>query len=153
MIHEVKHKTLILEGVNCSGKDTIKRLINIRTNFKYSIINRYLGSQFVYGTLYNRDVDYYRDFFFIEKCLKDFCYLIYLDASYDEIVKRINNRKRESEEASLSDFFKIKNLYEKYLFITPLTKIVVNTTDLTPDQVVSNILEEIERKENNERKS
>ncbi len=53
-------KTVVLEGVDCSGKTTLFRDIHRATGFKWNIHDRSTLSMLCYAIMYNRDVDHWR---------------------------------------------------------------------------------------------
>lgn len=56
-------KTVVLEGVDCSGKTTAFRSIHKLTGFKWNIHDRSALSMLCYAVMYNRDVDHWRALF------------------------------------------------------------------------------------------
>ena len=53
-------KTVVLEGVDCSGKTTAFSKIHKLTGFKWNIHDRSTLSMLCYALMYNRDVDHWR---------------------------------------------------------------------------------------------
>ncbi len=53
-------KTVVLEGVDCSGKTTAFRNIHKLTGFKWNIHDRSTLSMLCYAVMYNRDVTHWR---------------------------------------------------------------------------------------------
>ena len=53
-------KTVVLEGVDCSGKTTAFRNIHKLTGFKWNIHDRSTLSMLCYAVMYNRDVAHWR---------------------------------------------------------------------------------------------
>lgn len=54
-------KTVVLEGVDCSGKTTAFSKIHKMTGFKWNIHDRSTLSMLCYALMYNRDVDHWRE--------------------------------------------------------------------------------------------
>jgi hypothetical protein len=53
-------KTVVLEGVDCSGKTTLFRSLHRATGFKWNIHDRSALSMLCYAVMYGRDVDHWR---------------------------------------------------------------------------------------------
>lgn len=53
-------KTVVLEGVDCSGKTTAFRQIHKLTGFKWNIHDRSTLSMLCYAVMYNRDIEHWR---------------------------------------------------------------------------------------------
>lgn len=54
----MKYDTIVLEGIDKTGKDTILRYICELSNYKYLVQSRGILSQIAYSKLYNRDYKY-----------------------------------------------------------------------------------------------
>ena len=59
-------KTVVLEGVDCSGKTTMFRSLHRATGFKWNIHDRSALSMLCYAIMYDRDVDHWRQLFMKE---------------------------------------------------------------------------------------
>ena len=82
-------KIIIIEGIDRTGKESVRREITKQTNGKTLVIIRAFISQIAYSRIYNRNID---EQYFFDKA-KQFDNLgvttVYLEASKDEIAKRI----------------------------------------------------------------
>lgn len=54
----MKYDTIVLEGIDKTGKDTILRYICELSNYKYLVQSRGILSQIAYSQLYTRDYEY-----------------------------------------------------------------------------------------------
>ena len=54
----MKYDTIVLEGIDKTGKDTILRYICELSNYKYLVQSREILSQIAYSQLYTRDYEY-----------------------------------------------------------------------------------------------
>jgi len=138
----MKPEIIILTGTDCTGKTTIKKEIEKQSNYRYVVIDRFTDS-IVYDELYNRP-DRSEMFFKLEEDLMKIATvkLIYLDCQGSMQLKRLKD-KNESEDI-ISTILKAKQLFEKYLNKTSLSKLIVNTTLITSAKAATRILEAIE---------
>ena len=141
-------KIIVLCGADGTGKSTVKKMLEKRTNYEYIIFDRMCDS-FVFKKLFNRELPTDIDILNFERQLDLIAdvSLIYLTASTDILLKRIADRG-EKVDANYRDFLdKSKKLFEEdYLEKTPLDNLTIDTTNMSLDEVVSEIYEFIEIK-------
>ena len=116
-------KIIILEGLDGSGKTTLKRHIDEATNYEYIFIDRLTGSTLTYDMATGRKdrKDILLD---IENRLsKDFL-LVYCYAPIDVLMDRIEYKKDRLTRKMAVEQLK---LFDKYLEMTPIKNIKVNT--------------------------
>lgn len=142
-------KVIILEGVDKVGKTTIMKTLHEITDHRYVIVDRFTGSNLVYGIFRKRKMKV-EDYFNIEKELAKTKTIlpVYLIASKKEIVKRI--RRHQEEDIMFKDIDPLMLLYKKYLLKTPFDYFCLDTTYKTPSQCALMIYDEILRREKDE---
>jgi thymidylate kinase len=130
-------KTIILEGIDCVGKSTIKELLNKTTNYKHCVIDRLYGSCFAYSLLHRRGNSI--EFLETERQLdsKSF-YLVYLYCDKKTIMKRQSSK--DDNDIKEDDVDKLLKYYHLYLANTRLKTLKLNTDKLSPKQVVEKII-------------
>jgi len=140
--YKIQIDQLIIEGCDCVGKDALIDEFNIMTDHSIPIINRLWASMWVYGKFKKRNLFYDKILMFD----KIFAYnlntvLVYVTADNKTIEERII-KKKETDIIN-ADIKPIKTLYEKYLKVTKLPKIIINTTNKTPKQCAKELIEKI----------
>ncbi|MCM8804224.1 MAG: hypothetical protein NC833_03100 [Candidatus Omnitrophica bacterium] len=141
-------KIIILEGIDKVGKSTIKEKIHKMTNYKYIIVDRFIGSNYVYSKFKNRENDdELKKYLELEKKIQsiDNFYFIYLYTDKKDIIKRIKQTKEI--DIKIKDIDKLINIYEEYLLQTSLDYYRINTSLWTPQKCAEIILKHIERNE------
>lgn len=116
---------LIFDSIDKCGKDSLIQEFHKATNFKFSAINRWSGTSFSYGKLYNRKLEY-RDYILQDINLMNDGLLVYLYASKDVLKKRF--KEHNEKDINLNkDYDKLKRYYERYLSMTPLKAVKIDT--------------------------
>jgi len=90
-----KYNMLVYEGVDCSGKTTLKEYYEKSHNYRCLSIDRWYGTAIAYNRFFQRDNDDLVDSFYIDieslsKCLNLF--FIYVRTDIDVVWSRIQNR-------------------------------------------------------------
>jgi|TARA_Y100000310_G_scaffold273645_1_gene289202 hypothetical protein len=141
----IKECCIILDGVDKTGKDSIKDEIIRQTDGKALVISRSFLSQIVYSRIYNRKIN---EKFFIEKMKelyedKDY-YFFYLEAEKSVLEKRFI--KHNEKDLLINDIQKhidtfedvILQLEEHNMFIKK-----INSTNYSVEESVKEILKKI----------
>jgi dephospho-CoA kinase len=118
-------KIIILTGTDGTGKSTLKKLIEKKSNYEYIVIDRFSDS-IVYDKIYNRP-DREKEFLELEAKLNSVVdiYLVYVDCITNLQFKRLAE-KSESEE-TVRNIKKAKLLFSEYLTKTPFKYIIIET--------------------------
>ena len=132
-------KVVILEGLDGSGKSTIKRIIDNETNYKNTFIDRFTGSTWVYDKYTGRKNMSDETFKFEKKLANDFL-LVYCEAPIDIIMERVDEKGDKLTIEMAKSQIKI---YNDYLIKTPFKHIRVDTTN-TIQETVKQIVKFIE---------
>ena len=108
-------KTVVLEGVDCSGKTTAFRHIHKLTGFKWNIHDRSALSMLCYAVMYDRDVEHWRSL--LQDEINDLNNaIVILMPSIDVIKSRLYTRGDEFQDQET-----IVNLYD--IFEKEVTKL------------------------------
>ena len=81
----LKHGIIHLDGVDKTGKDSVRREIIKLSNGKILVVVRSYISQIVYSRIYNRNIN---EKYFVNKMKKDNSFFVYLITDINEIKKR-----------------------------------------------------------------
>lgn len=146
-MEKAKKKIIILDGPDKVGKSTLKKKLAIATGFKPFIIDRGLGSHYVYSKFYGRD-EVKDDFLNLENYI--FCqpndievYLVIVTCNEFVFYSRnIVDSKDLIDEAN-KNFVECDRLFrEEYFDRTALkNKMILDTSGMTVDESVDKILE------------
>ena len=125
----MREKIIHLDGVDKTGKDTIKDNLIKLSNGRYMIIVRSYISQIVYSNIYKRDININ---FFINKMIQAYNngeYFFFLDASTETIIKRFiyHNEK----DLIIDDINKHKKYFYDVIDILKEKNIIINIIDTT----------------------
>ena len=130
----MKEHIVILDGVDKTGKDTIKEWIVKQSNGKILVIVRSFISQIVYSRIYKRNIN---ESFFIEKMRNlyhDGNYtFFYLTARKDELIKRF--KKNNEQDLGIKHIDKHFKAFNDVLNKIDDSGVYINhidTTDKTP---------------------
>lgn len=134
--------TVIFEGVDKTGKSTLKEAFNERTNFKNFVIDRGPISNIVYNKLFNRletDNDYFYEMLEIfkqTKCMIVFC------ISDENIIKNrlIEHKEVFPENINIKD---TEKCFFSVIHNSDMNYVIVDTSKLTIDECVDNIINSI----------
>ena len=141
---------IIWEGLDRSGKTTTRKLVEKQRNGKDIVIDRFIGSNIVYGKLYKRySKEELQKLYNDEQCFRSFfdSVLIYLYAPVNVIIKRIEKDKHEKiDKIKLKKTSKEFNEYYKKCSFE--NKIKINTDKNTQKEVVNKILNYLKTIEN-----
>lgn len=136
-------RIICLDGVDKTGKDTIRRELVKSSNGNYLIIVRSFISQIVYSRIYNRNID--EDWFFakmkeFQECGMEF---IVLTATEEELKKRfeINNELDLDKKDILYHDSVFKGVINKAMYVYNINIKFIDTTNKTINQTVIEIEE------------
>lgn len=117
---------IIFEGVDKSGKTTLKDLFNKKTNFSYVVLDRLTASSKIYNNFFNRDrLEYYNQF--EKRVLESFNVLVVLcECETKTIIERLKNANELLPE-KLKDIDKVKAEFRKEVDNSFSNYIVIDT--------------------------
>ena len=133
-------KAIILEGVDGSGKSTLKVALDKATNFKHVFIDRLVGSTLVYDITTGRR-SRVKELLEYEKHLTDSFLLVYCYCDEDDNISRLIKKGEEMATKMLRTH---RQLFDEYLEMTTLRHIVINTSKPIKD-CVKKVLEFVEK--------
>ena len=135
--------TIVLDGIDRTGKDTLHRYLEILGNYKYEINVRGILTQLAYNEKFNRDYNY---------TLNDYKneVIVFLYGDVEDLAVRfkatkeqkLNNKKSLTEgiQDDLELFSKHVNYLEEHGFIV----LKYNTTYNTPYMIAKDIINRLE---------
>lgn len=135
---------IIFEGVDKTGKTTLLNEFNKITHHGYVALDRLITSSKVYNEIYGRGrFDYYNDF---EITLRNSFNVLYVYCVSDN--KDINERLSKANESmpkELSDFVKVNELFERYLYdeCGPCSILMLNTSNISIEECIKKILNSV----------
>lgn len=118
---------IIFEGVDKSGKTTLKDLFNKKTNFSYVVLDRLTTSSKIYNNFFERDrLEYYEQF---ERSVKrSFNVLVVLcECETETIIERLKNANEFLPE-KLKDIDKVKAAFREEVDNSFANYIVIDTS-------------------------
>ena len=134
---------IVFEGVDKSGKTTLKDKFNKMTNFSYVVLDRLTTSSKIYNNFFQRDRNEYYESF--ERSVSEsFNVLIVLcECDTDIIIKRLKNANETLPE-QLKDVNKVKEAFSKEVKKSFKNYIVINTMkdiDKCVDEIIKKVNE------------
>lgn len=138
----MKEKIIIFEGVDKTGKTTLKDYFNKKTNFSYWVLDRTVISSLVYEDLFNRhNKSYYQSI--LMKLITTFdIVIIYCIANENVIKERLIN-VNETLPQELTNIKYINTLFLKYLNYYKINYITIDTTHSTINDCFNKIMEKL----------
>lgn len=142
----MKERIIFLDGMDKTGKTSIKRELVKYSDGKYLVVDRSFTSQIAYSIINDRKID---GDFFIRKSKEIFdlgdCSFVYVTTNNDEISKRIIYCNEE--DITQNDVEKHKIVFENVVktlnLIIPIH--TIDTTNKTAEESAKAISEEIEK--------
>lgn len=130
---------IIFEGVDKSGKTTIKDRFNKKTNFGYVVLDRLTTSSKIYNEFFGRDrLGYYNE---VENSvIKAFNVLVVLCECDTEIISRRLSNANEELPEQLKDIDKVKKAFREEVYKSFINYVVIDTTSRDVDECVENII-------------
>jgi len=138
----MKEHIVILDGVDKTGKDTIKDCLVKQSDGKILVVVRSFISQIVYSRLYKRNIN---ESFFIKK-MRDLYYdsnytFFYLTASKNELIKRFEKHNEQDLDIKYIDkHIKTFNDILNEMKNSGMHIKYIDTTDKTPDDTAKDII-------------
>lgn len=144
---EDKPILIVFEGVDKSGKTTLKDAFNKKTNFSYVVLDRLTTSSKIYNNFFNRDrLEYYDRF--ERRILDSFNVLVVLcECDTDLIVNRLANANEVLPE-QLKDIDKVKMAFRKEIDDSFVNFILIDTSKGSIDECVNVIITRVSEMEN-----
>lgn len=132
-MNKLKYDTIILEGIDKTGKDTLIKYLASLGEYKYAIYQRGVISNNVYNNIYNRPMYEYN--------INKHALYVLLEADYDDLKVRfkINNEPKIDIPLHLQKFSEI--FYE---MTEGCPRVTYNTSKMTPLDIAKDIIETIE---------
>lgn len=139
MMSKNKPILIIFEGVDKSGKTTIKDRFNKKTNFGYVVLDRLTTSSKIYNEFFGRDrLGYYNE---VENSvIKAFNVLVVLCECDTEIISRRLSNANEELPEQLKDIDKVKKAFREEVDKSFINYVVIDTTSRDVDECVENII-------------
>lgn len=141
---------IIFEGLDGSGKTSTLNIIKKKRKQKDNILDRFIGSMIVYGTIFKRynKRDIEKQYFDDKKFQSNFNpILIYLHAPVRILIKRM--KKNKHEEIDKNILKKSSKEFNKYFDRCCYEyKIKINTNKYKQQEVVKKIINFLENVEN-----
>lgn len=136
-MNKLKYDTIILEGIDKTGKDTLIKYLASLGEYKYAIYQRGVISNNVYNNIYNRPMYEYN--------INKHALYVLLEADYDDLKIRfkINNEPNIDIPLHLEKFSEI--FYE---MTEGCPRVTYNTSKMTPIDIAKDIIETIENLNN-----
>ena len=135
-----KPQLIILEGVDKVGKTTVYQRLRKITEYEPLVIDRFHASNFAYDIFWGRS-HHIKNYFEKDKQLDRIydVYYIYLVCAPDVLFKRLK-KEENLKSKPIIGINKIDKLFKMYFDITPLKKMVIDTSYPEPGVVVNHIL-------------
>ena len=135
-------KLVIFEGMDGTGKTTLRKKFEHKSKYKHTVIDRFTGSAIVYDEIYGRKSNKNSHLIFETK-LKEIIdvYLVYLFCDRDILRKRL---KKKKDIISKEDLDKADTLYDEYLDDTSFKLIGIDTGRDTISKSVDKIVKFVE---------
>ena len=130
-MNKLKYHTIVLEGIDKCGKDTLVKYLNVLGNYKYIINSRGIISMIAYSKLYNRDYQY-------DVEPSNDVYIL-LEVKYEDWIVRCKSTNETqldySQNVAAFEYAieKIQSISDNYVF-------VYDTSTLTPYEIAKLIL-------------
>ena len=144
--NEDKPILVIFEGVDKSGKTTLKDEFNKRTNFKYVVLDRLTTSSKIYNEFFERDrLEYYENFEDVVR--ESFNVLVVLcECDTSLIVERLA-KANEKLPRQLENIDEVKKRFEEVLERSYENYTVIDTSKTSIKECVESIIAIVNRME------
>lgn len=145
---EDKPILIIFEGVDKSGKTTLKDKFNKKTNFDYVVLDRLTTSSKIYNNFFNRDrLEYYNRF--ERSILESFNVLVVLCECDTNLILDRLVKANEILPEQLKDIDKVKKAFKKEVIKSFSNYIIIDTSSRSTEECVEIIIRKINEMENN----
>lgn len=130
---------IIFEGVDKTGKTTIRDRFNKKTNFGYVALDRLTTSSKIYNEFFERDrLDYYKTI--EDAMIKAFNVLVVLcECDTEIILERLRNANEELPE-QLRNIDEVKKAFRREVERSFINYVVIDTTNKEIDECVDSII-------------
>lgn len=130
---------IIFEGVDKTGKTTIRDRFNKKTNFGYVVLDRLTTSSKIYNEFFGRDrLDYYKTI--EDAMIKAFNVLVVLcECDTEIILERLRNANEELPE-QLRNVDEVKKAFREEVERSFINYVVIDTTNKEIDECVDSII-------------
>lgn len=130
---------IIFEGVDKTGKTTIRDRFNKKTNFGYVVLDRLTTSSKIYNEFFGRDrLGYYKTI--EDAMIKAFNVLVVLcECDTEIILERLRNANEELPE-QLRNVDKVKKAFREEVERSFINYVVIDTTNKEIDECVDSII-------------
>ena len=130
---------IIFEGVDKTGKTTIRDRFNKKTNFGYVVLDRLTTSSKIYNEFFGRDrLGYYKAI--EDAMIKAFNVLVVLcECDTEIILERLRNANEELPE-QLRNIDEVKKAFREEVERSFINYVVIDTTNKEIDECVDSII-------------
>ena len=130
---------IIFEGVDKTGKTTIRDRFNKKTNFGYVVLDRLTTSSKIYNEFFGRDrLGYYKTI--EDAMIKAFNVLVVLcECDTEIILERLRNANEELPE-QLRNVDEVKKAFRREVERSFINYVVIDTTNKEIDECVDSII-------------
>lgn len=143
MISSDKLTLITLEGPDKVGKSTIYQLLRRATGYEPLVVDRFIGSNWVYDQIYSRATDLASYFKAEEALMEKFNVICFcLTCNPKTLRNRIESLETGKDlELALKNFKEADDLFSRYFSLSPIMSGVrMDTTYRTPVEVVANMI-------------
>ena len=139
MMNKSKPILIIFEGVDKTGKTTIRDRFNKKTNFGYVVLDRLTTSSKIYNEFFGRDrLGYYKTI--EDAMIKAFNVLVVLcECDTEIILERLRNANEELPE-QLRNVDEVKKAFRREVERSFINYVVIDTTNKEIDECVDSII-------------
>lgn len=137
---------IIFEGVDKSGKTTLKDKFNKKTNFSYVVLDRLTTSSKIYNDFFNRDrLEYYNRF--ERSVVSAFDVLVVLCECDTALIEERLAKANEVLPEQLKNIDEVKKAFEKEVERSFVNYMVIDTTSRSIDDCVEDIVKRVSEME------
>lgn len=130
---------IIFEGVDKSGKTSLKDKFNKKTNFSYVVLDRLTTSSKIYNDFFNRDrLEYYNKF--ERSIVTTFNVLVVLCECDTSLIEERLEKANEVLPEQLKNIDEVKKAFEREIEKSFTNYIVIDTTNRSIDDCVEDII-------------
>lgn len=125
-----KEKIIIFEGVDRSGKSTLKDALNKKTSYKYWVLDRSPISSLVYEKCFNRhNEQYWKNIYF--NLATNFDVKVILCINKSEVIQQRLIDTNEKLAKEVSNITYVQNLFKETLQLLSQEYLLVETNDVS----------------------
>lgn len=135
--------TIVLDGIDRTGKDTIHRYLEQLGNYKYEINVRGILTQLAYSEKFKRPYEYTLDQYKNEVIIFLYADIEDLEIRFKMTKEQSLNSKKKLKDGIIDDL-ELFSKYVNYLEEKGFTVLKYNTTYNTPYMIAKDIVEKLE---------